>query len=76
MPSYDADDLDCPACGAQFIEDPHPKLHASTIMSLPNNNPSRFQCRCRGCGVRGPKKDSREDAKAEWAKLRQVARTE
>lgn len=72
MPDHDEEDLDCPACGAQYIDDPHPKLHASTTVKLPNNNPARFQCRCRGCGTRGPKKSDRDEAIAEWAKLEQI----
>jgi len=76
MANYDEDDLACPTCGASFIEDPHPKLHASTLVKLPNNNPARYQCRCRGCGTRGPKRDARSAAKTDWAKLRQIDQIE
>jgi len=76
MPSSNDEDLACPTCDTQFIEDPHPKLNAATVVELPNNNPSRYQCRCRGCGTRGPKRDSRSEAISDWAKLRQIEHIE
>jgi len=64
-------DLDCPVCGASFIEDPHEKLHAATCMKLEGKNPVQFQCRCKGCETRGPRMADRKEAKTEWAKIRQ-----
>jgi len=71
MSTIKKSDLDCPVCGASFIKDPHAKLHAATCVEMPKGSPPRFQCRCRGCGARGPKRPDRADAKDEWAKLGQ-----
>lgn len=72
MPDHDEENLACPACDALFVEDPHAKLSAATVVKLPNNNPPRFQCRCRRCGMRGPKKSERAEAIEQWAKLEQI----
>lgn len=61
------DNLRCPFCGSPYVRDPSPKANVVTTSRLPNNNPPRFQVRCRSCGARGPKKGSEPSAEGAWS---------